>query len=263
MFRKRTYCCHVWGCVAWPREQSASRVVCLYSYRGRELPSDKSDWAAGDCGHSLPVRLLHQLAEYLRLRGQFTDARITADRALADELLDAAAGKTREEIADLLAARFPRPDRPTVVQTIPEPSSDLLAASDDSASSCQLAPGRVGTTEAQQPNARRPRIEPLSAESVSWQFTSSREFASRFQYVRSLLGNAVPDGDVVKVLARCMDEAIANLGRLLVILDLNGFVEGALQRCHCHELRHKWHSTYQPGRQEPLDTAPIGTFERT
>src|SRR5438093_12259224 len=58
--------------------------------------------------------------------------------ATADELLAAAVHQTRAEIERLLAARFPKADLPTLVQSIP---SAVPVG--------QLSPGTVGTLDAQ------------------------------------------------------------------------------------------------------------------
>jgi hypothetical protein len=81
-----------------------------------------------------------------------------------DELLRAAAHKTKNEVLLLLAQRFPRPDAPARVQPLPiapsYPQRGIPAAA--SASAEALAP-------------RAPQVEPLSPERYKVQFTASAE----------------------------------------------------------------------------------------
>src|SRR5216117_2617001 len=103
--------------------------------------------------------------------------------ATADELLAAAVHKTKAEIEQLLAERFPRPDLPTLVQALPPASAaGLLAPPPVTAPADQLVPEPVGmrtdqlvpepvgtSTDRLVPGpvgapAPRPRVTPLSPE---------------------------------------------------------------------------------------------------
>src|SRR3989442_1767416 len=75
----------------------------------------------------------------------------------ADELLAAATHRTKAEIEEQLAQRFPRPDRPERVEAIPpSPTPTLPAETLAPGSVDPHAPGRV------EPPARRPTVAPLS-----------------------------------------------------------------------------------------------------
>src|SRR3989442_9806402 len=72
--------------------------------------------------------------------------RLTPDNA--DELVKAAAHKTKAEIEELLADRFPRPDLPAMVQALPvsgpAPNLPLAPGQEGGGDAGQLAPGPVG-----------------------------------------------------------------------------------------------------------------------
>ena len=94
-----------------------------------------------------------------------------------DELLAAATRRTNEEIAQLIAERFPQPDLPTRLEAITPP---LTPGGEPEAGNVQeqsksLAPGRVESA------APRPRLAPLSAQAFALQMTIR---ASRRPWVR-------------------------------------------------------------------------------
>ena len=64
----------------------------------------------------------------------------------ADDLLAAATHKSRFEIEQLLAERFPRPDLPERLRAITAPPVSTLMATPALGSVVQLAPERVGMT---------------------------------------------------------------------------------------------------------------------
>ncbi len=137
----------------------------------------------------------------------------------ADELLEAAAHKTKSDIEELLARRFPRSERlPLIV----------------AASSCQLAPERVGTqgrdhneavpgelvpervagelapgrVEAMTP---RSSVKPVAAQRYEIQLTIGQGTHAKLQYAQSLLSHQVATGDVVEILDRALDALIVRL----------------------------------------------------
>ena len=145
------------------------------------------------------------------------------------ELLASAARKTRAEVLELIAERFPQPDLPTHVVTFD--------------SSVPLAPGRVVPTEAQQalfptepesPGAEsasanetvetksetslpasapvaivpRSRTLPLSPGRIAWQTTVDRETHALFEELKALLAHVVPTGDMARVLKRALQVAV-------------------------------------------------------
>jgi len=87
-----------------------------------------------------------------------------------EELLRAAAHKTKSEVEHLIAQRFPRPDAPVVVEPLPPlpltPRSPHAAVSGGPPAKSDL---------------RAPRIEPLSPERYRVQFTASAELRRKIE----------------------------------------------------------------------------------
>ncbi|MFI5371880.1 MAG: hypothetical protein ACHQ52_10000, partial [Candidatus Eisenbacteria bacterium] len=124
----------------------------------------------------------------------------------AQELIAAATHKTRAEIELLLAQRFPKPDLMTCVQAITSaPSCDSPLPTPLCESEIQYAPARIGL----QPT--RARLTPLSPQRFAVQVTIGQETHDKLLYAQSLLGHAVPSGDLAAVLDRALDALIAKL----------------------------------------------------
>jgi hypothetical protein len=130
---------------------------------------------------------------------------LTAENA--DELLAAAAHKSKSELEQLLAERFPRPDAATCVQTVsPGAAPDFR----------QLAPGPVGAHEqlAARPveaPSPHPRLSPLSPGRYALQLTIGQATHDKLRHAQALLGHALPSGDIAQVLDRALDALIARL----------------------------------------------------
>jgi len=166
----------------------------------------------------------------------------------AQELLDAAAGSTKDQVAHLLARRFPKPDLPTIVEplvvsTPVTPASPVLSPSSGDVfvrGSELSAPARVDRTEPAPartdslelsaparispiesapipqvvvPVAARPRVMPLSPERYGIQLTVSKTTRDKLFYARDLLSHAIPSGDLEQVLERALDALIPALER--------------------------------------------------
>jgi len=90
-----------------------------------------------------------------------------------DAVLDEAKGKTRSQLEEMIARRFPRPNAPTL-----ELSTNATA--------CPA------------------RIEPLSATGVLVQMTMTAEGYADLKRAKELLGHCIPNGDTVKVIERAL-----------------------------------------------------------
>jgi len=155
------------------------------------------------------------------------------------ELLSAAEGKAREDLELLIAARFPQADLPTVVQQFapgstvgglaPGPIRDnpmtsaaesganagaLTDRVDDSPTSERSARGdqELATVSPSPfPGGQHPRVAQLSPGRFALQLTVSQATHDKLRYAQSLLGHALPSGDLAGVLDRALDALIANL----------------------------------------------------
>ncbi|MFI5371623.1 MAG: hypothetical protein ACHQ52_08700 [Candidatus Eisenbacteria bacterium] len=120
----------------------------------------------------------------------------------ASELIESATHKTKAEIELLLARRFPQPDLVASVEPIPAPSGPTC-----SEAVCEIqiqhAPGHVVKEGA--------RLTPLSPQRFAVQVTIGQETHDKLLYAQSLLGHAVPSGDLAAVLDRALDALIPRL----------------------------------------------------
>ena len=132
----------------------------------------------------------------------------------ATELLSAAVNKTKSDIEQLLAQRFPRTELMALVQAIPAsaPSRQLAPAQVEpdapervEACAVQLAPAQVATPVA------RPRVEPIASERFAVQFMISKGTHDKLRYAQGLLSHRLPTGDLAEVFDRALDTLIGQL----------------------------------------------------
>src|SRR5213594_1238225 len=126
---------------------------------------------------------------------------LTAENA--DELLAAAAHKSKSEIERLLAERFPQPDIPAHVQQLrelpPQLSPGIVGPSSPH------APGRVGGS------SQRPRVTSLSPQRFGLQLTMSQSTHDKLRHAQELLSHQIPSGNVAEILDRALDALIEKL----------------------------------------------------
>ena len=122
----------------------------------------------------------------------------------ADELLSAAAHKSREGIERLLAERSPKLDVPAQVTPVRVEGAPGHLGNSDS----------EGVTGARVPMHSCSRVAPLSAESYAVQFTRSREADERFRYAQDLLGDGVAPHDIAEVYDRAIKLLIEKLQKV-------------------------------------------------
>src|SRR5258706_3923861 len=148
----------------------------------------------------------------------------------ADELIAAATHQTKGQIELVLAARFPKPDLPTLLRAIVAPAPvDALAAPPavpsgvPNAPSCMepLVPEPVVPSVA--PNvplrmepvssqvASRAKIAPSSPGRFMLQLTLGQVTHDLLREAQALLGHAVPSGDIEAVLQRALGEMVDRL----------------------------------------------------
>jgi hypothetical protein len=136
---------------------------------------------------------------------------------MADDLLAAAAHKSKAAIERLLAERFPRPDLPTVIQTIPPAVATAGPAVERvDTPTLELAPGRVVRIPGPNPPAAivplappppsRTRPVPLLPGKHAVQFTMDEGMYEDLLAVQALLGHVLSSGDLVEVLRRALRE---------------------------------------------------------
>jgi hypothetical protein len=120
----------------------------------------------------------------------------------AAELFEASKGKTRRQIEELLAARFPRPDVREQIRRLPAQATQrseqpVEGALESSRIAADSAPSRVEASAAEpreRPRARE--LEPLSAERFGVHFTADVELRDLIERARELASHRVPQGDL-------------------------------------------------------------------
>jgi hypothetical protein len=102
------------------------------------------------------------------------------------DLIRRAAGRTKEEIAELVAALAPRPPVPTMIRRLPDrPSLPPLAL----------------VHPVLKPSAKAsPAVLPLAEDTYKLQLSITREFRDEIREAQDLLRHRVPDGDLAKIL---------------------------------------------------------------
>src|SRR5262245_13692910 len=130
--------------------------------------------------------------------------------ASAPDLLAAAANKSKSEIEQLLADRFP------ATEVIPMAETYSAPCPNDG----QLSPGkpliltpRSGARSAGQVEAppTRSTTKPTAPQRVTLTLSMSQSTHDKLRYTQDLLGHQVPEGDLAAVLDRVLDLAIAQL----------------------------------------------------
>ena len=107
----------------------------------------------------------------------------------ADALVAEASGKSKAEIAVVLARWAPKPDRPTRMEPIAEQAELVVPP---------VSPGPV-----EQP--ARARVRPLAPERFSLELTLSGETKRKLERAQALLRHQVPKGDLAQVIDRALD----------------------------------------------------------
>jgi hypothetical protein len=118
------------------------------------------------------------------------------------ELVAAAMGKSKAEVQRLIAGHFPQPDVASRLEAIP--AAPALGTASP-------VPERVNGHAGEPVPAPRPKVAPLSAQSFLLQVTIPESAYEKLRYIQTLLGHAVPSGDLAEVHERAYDALIARL----------------------------------------------------
>jgi hypothetical protein len=128
----------------------------------------------------------------------------------ADELLAAAAHRSKAGLEQLLAQRFPRTELLPLVAAVPaapRPDGELAPGQVGvhGFEAAPLAPGRVGSP------GPRPQVAPLAPERYALQLTIGQSTYQKLRYAQALLGHQLPAGELAQVLDRALDALIRQL----------------------------------------------------
>jgi hypothetical protein len=120
----------------------------------------------------------------------------------SEELLAEAVGKTKRQIEELLARRYPKPAVPDRIRKLPSAAV--------SASTSVPEPAPLLSLEAPAPPPRAV-VAPLSAEAYRVQFTASPELRDKIRQAQELLRHQLPSGDLAPILERALTLLIAQV----------------------------------------------------
>ena len=130
---------------------------------------------------------------------------LTADNS--EQLSAAAAGKSKREVEQMLAGRFPRPDVPTLVRKLPAAPSLPTPPAPSEPPVVSTAAGLPLASRSSAPlpaPARRPIVRPLATDRYEIRFTATAETREKLRLAQDLLRPAVPTGDVAQVIDRAL-----------------------------------------------------------
>src|SRR4051812_20336004 len=112
------------------------------------------------------------------------------------ELLRRSAGRTKEEIGEVVAALAPRPPMPTTLRKLPAPPV--------------AAP--LALVEATPTSKAPPRpVVPVAEDAFRLQMSISREFRDEVREAQDLLRHRVPDGDLAKIFRAALRLLVAEV----------------------------------------------------
>jgi hypothetical protein len=169
-----------------------------------------------------------------RVLGQLVDGSLTVTsvRLLARhltaenhrELLAVASRRSKREVEELIAHRFPKPDTPSSVRKVPERTPSRLAvapaqpvtepAQTLSAPATPMVASAPGLMTPETPcpypavPTHRPAVKPLAADRYEIRFTANAATRDKLKVAQDLLRHAIPSGDVAAIFDRALSELI-------------------------------------------------------
>lgn len=148
------------------------------------------------------------LTTLVELRDVLEDERLV-------EILDRAAGRTEDQVKELVAALRPRPAPMDLLRRLPEPRP--ARAVDGSGPERLTAPAAPPPPEPPPapPPPPRPaaRVEPISEELRVLRVTVGRDFVADLEAVKAALSHQIPDGNLARVLHECLRRTLRDTQR--------------------------------------------------
>jgi len=188
-------------------------------------------WCVGELGFSEDcawkrIQSARAAREFPQVLGAVSDGRLHLSavvllaphltRENAAELLAVTERRSKREIEELLAARFPRPDVPALIRPIVPDLTTLEPAPGQVAGDLAGEQSRLSFAAPVEHREARPgpdrveaapacaRVVPLSSQRYAWQLTATQQMQDDLQRAKELLGHAVPGGDMTQILARAL-----------------------------------------------------------
>src|SRR5882724_6252992 len=128
------------------------------------------------------------------------------------ELLAEASRKTKLQVQELLARRFPRPDVRSYVRKLPDPVGQRAEPARAACEASELSPLPLTQSllpaPTRAPAPSQPLIEPTSDARYRIQLNASSALKEKLELFRALVSHSIPNGDVAAVLERALDLAL-------------------------------------------------------
>jgi 5-methylcytosine-specific restriction endonuclease McrA len=131
------------------------------------------------------------LSSVVRLRDLFSEENV-------DELVEAASGKTKREVEELIAKRAPKPDVAPSIRKLPDvsrPAAPQVALP----AAPRSSPIPAG------------QVQPLSESRYKIQLTASAALKDKLEHARALMSHRNPSGDLAAVVEQALDLLIEKL----------------------------------------------------
>ena len=128
-------------------------------------------------------------------------------------VLDRAAGRTEDQVRELVAALRPRPEPIDLLRRLPTTTPPPVPPTPSSAGPALTAdPPPISPPPPPAP-AARPRIEPIAQDRHVLRVTVSSDFVTDLEAVRAALSHQIPDRDLEKVLHECLRRTLRDSQR--------------------------------------------------
>ena len=131
------------------------------------------------------------------------------------ELLAEASRKTKLQVQELLARRFPRPDVRSYVRKLPDPVGQRAEPARAACEASELSPLPLTQSllpaPTRAPAPSQPLIEPTSDARYRIQLNASSALKEKLELFRALVSHSIPNGDVAAVLERALDLALEQI----------------------------------------------------
>jgi hypothetical protein len=138
------------------------------------------------------------------------------------ELLAAASRRSKREVEELIAHRFPRPDTPSSVRKVPERTQSRLPVAPTRPTTEPAETGPLMTMAAPAPGLTAPEsvcpqptaathrtaLKPLAVDRYEIRFTASAATRDKLKVAQDLLRHAIPSGDVAAIFDRALSALI-------------------------------------------------------
>jgi hypothetical protein len=143
------------------------------------------------------------------------------ERGSHEELLAAASGRSKREVEELLARRFPRPDVRSLVRKLPVAAPPTVSSTPPTvpaSPSGAAAPPAEGinalpATVFSPPAKHHPAVVPFADDRYVIRFTATASTQEKLKLARELLRHSIPTGDLGEIFDRALTALLQDLAR--------------------------------------------------